>query len=75
MKIFLILCCFEELVSYGRDEISSFLEVCLLFLYCLHLLHCKLSAGGAARLWRLFCTKLHKICKLFFDVINKYIFL
>lgn len=75
MKIFLLLCCFEELISYGLYEISNFLKVCLLFLYCLHLLHCKLNAGGAATLWRLFCTKLHKICKLFFDIIYKYIFL
>lgn len=75
MKIFLILSCFEELVSYGLDEISSFGKVCLLCLYCLHLLHCQLNAGGAVTLWRLFCTNLHKICKLFFVIIYKYIFL
>lgn len=50
MKIFLILSWFEELVSYDVDEINSFLKVCLLFLYCLYLLHWKLNAGGAAAL-------------------------
>lgn len=50
MKIFLILSWFEELVSYGVDEINSFLKVYLLFIYCLYLLHCKLNAGGAATL-------------------------
>lgn len=59
MKSFLNLRCFEELMSYDLDKINSIVKVDLLFVLFTSIT-LKMNAGGAAMLWRLFCTNFIK---------------